>query len=314
MSDLRRILCASDLSEGADEAVRQADAFARRRGAALEVVHVVANPLLGNGALSHLVLPEAARAAIEGALERARRELTLRVAALTKGAPKAPDVCVLEGEPYAAIVTHAEKSGADLIVVGGSGAARLRSKRLGEVAEKVVQHATRSVLVARPAAGSGKILGATDLSEPSLPALTMAAEEARLRGAELTIVHVVNPEKSMGSEVFTTVLGLFSTDFMAELSRVARARLAEALARLGVKGEAVIATDAAGAAILRLSEDLPADLVVIGGTGSTNLASVLLGSVAGTVVRWAPCSVLVVRHGELAARLTPPAARPTLET
>ena len=296
MSGIRSILCASDLSEGADEAIRQADSLAKSHGAALEVVYVIHDPLVTYPALAELVHHDRARAALEAAREKARGSLTSRVALLTAGAPKTPDVQVLQGQPYAAIVSRAEKSGADLIVIGCNSASGLRSQRLGEVAERVVLQATVSVLVARRGPGSGKILAATDLSNPSLPALTAAAEEARLRGAKLTVAHIVDPEKSMGSEVFTTVMGLLSHDFVAELGRVARSRLADALERLGIKGEPAIESGPAGASILRLAETLPADLVVIGNMGSTDLASVLLGSVAATIVRWAPCSVLVVRR------------------
>ncbi len=300
MSGIRSILCASDLSEGADEAIRQADSLAQSHGAALEVVYVIHDPLVTYPALAELVHHDRARAALEAAREKARgkarESLMSRVALLTAGAPKTPDVQVLEGEPYAAIVSRAEASGADLIVIGSNGASGLRSQRLGEVAERVVLQAAVSVLVARRGPGSRKILAATDLSDPSLPALTAAAEEARLRGAKLTVAHIVDPEKSMGSEVFTTVMGLLSQDFVADLGRVARSRLADALERLGIKGEPAIESGPAGASILRLAEDLPAGLVVIGNIGSTDLASVLLGSVAATIVRWAPCSVLVVRR------------------
>lgn len=294
--DIRRILCASDLSEGADEAIRQAVAFARGRKAVLEILHVVSNPLAANPSFAHLAGQAKPRAALDAACEKARTQLTARVASLTKGAAKTPEVHVEEGVPYAAIVSHAAETKADLIVVGGKGATGLKMQRLGEVAERVVRHAHGSVLVARSSPASGRILAATDLSDPSMPALTAAAEEARRRGARLTVAHVVDPEKAMGSEVFATVLGLFSDDFMAELGQVAKGRLAEALEKLGVKGEAVIENGSAGTSILRLAENLPAELVVIGNAGSTNLASVLLGSVAESVVRWAPCSVLVVRR------------------
>ncbi len=296
MSEVRPVLCASDLSEGADEAIRQASALARGRGAALEILHVVPNPLAANPALAALARHEEAQAAIEAACEAARRDLTARLASLAPNASSAPTVHVTEGVPYAAIVSRAAETGADPIVVGGRGASGLRMQHLGDVAEKVVRHAAVSVLVARGGPGHGKILAATDLSDPSLPALTAAAEESRRRGASLTVALVVDPEKAMGSEVFATILSLLSEDFMSELVRVARGRLAEALERLGVTGSAVIESGAAASSILRLSEDLPADLVVLGNAGSTNLASVLVGSVAETVVRWAPCSVLVVRR------------------
>ncbi len=221
MSPIRRVLCASDLSEGADYAIRQAAAFTRGRKAALEVLHVVSNLLAGNPGLAHLADRDDARAALDAAREKARDELAARVASITKGAPPEAGVHIAEGVPYASIVSRAQETGADLVVVGGSGASGLRTQRLGEVAEKVVRHAHGSVLVARTSPASGRILAATDLSDPSLPALTAAADEARHRGARLTVAHVVDPEKAMGSEVFATVMGLFSEDLMSELGHVA---------------------------------------------------------------------------------------------
>jgi universal stress protein A len=165
-------------------------------------------------------------------------------------------------------------------------------QHLGEVAGKVVRRARRSVLVARPGPGSGKILAATDFSDPSLPAITSAAEEARRRGASLTVVHNVDPELN----AFGAVLQFFPDEFMAELGRGARDRLLDVLQRLGVAAEAVITRGPASFSILRLAESLPADLVVVGNSGGTGLANVLVGSVAERVVRWAPCSVLVVRR------------------
>jgi nucleotide-binding universal stress UspA family protein len=297
MSDIRSILCASDLSEGADEAIRQAAALARSRGAALEVLHVVPNPLATDPAFAQLTHHAGARAALEAAREQARAELTSRVASVKNGAPKECAVRVSEGVPYAAIVSRAEEAGADLVVVGGKGASGLKMERLGEVAEKVVRHAPVSVLVARRGPGGGKVLAATDLSDASLPALTAAAEESRRRKATLTVIHNVDPElKEIGPAILSALVQVFSDDYLAELGHAARSRLVEALERLGVKGDVVITPGSAGASILRLTEKLPAELVVVANSGSTGLASVLLGSVAETVVRWAPCSVLVVRH------------------
>ena len=195
------------------------------------------------------------------------------------------------------IVRRADEVAADLIVVGGEGETGLATQRLGEVARRVVRHARGSVLVARRGPGSGKILAATDFSDPSLPAVASAAEETRRRGASLTVVHNVDPElDSFGPEVVSTLLQLFSDDIMAEVGRGARDRLVEVLRRLGVEGEAVITHGAASASILRLAQELPADLVVVGRSGGTGLANALVGSVAERVVRWAECSVLVVRR------------------
>lgn len=47
--------------------------------------------------------------------------------------------------------------------------------------------------------------------------------------------------------------------------------------------------------IVRVAEDWPADLVVVGSHGRTGISRWLLGSVAEYVVRHAPCSVEVAR-------------------
>jgi hypothetical protein len=47
--------------------------------------------------------------------------------------------------------------------------------------------------------------------------------------------------------------------------------------------------------ILRVAEEAPADLIVLGTHGRTGLARLLMGSVAEQVVRRAPCPVLTVK-------------------
>ena len=47
--------------------------------------------------------------------------------------------------------------------------------------------------------------------------------------------------------------------------------------------------------IARFVKDQGADLLVIGTQGKTGLGKLILGSVAETIVRTSPCSVLVVR-------------------
>ena len=48
--------------------------------------------------------------------------------------------------------------------------------------------------------------------------------------------------------------------------------------------------------ILKASQRIRADLVVMGSKGLTGLRRILLGSVSHKVVRYAKCSVLVVRQ------------------
>ena len=56
----------------------------------------------------------------------------------------------------------------------------------------------------------------------------------------------------------------------------------------------IVSRRPAAPAIVPAERDVPTELVVVGTRGRTNLSRLLLRSVAATVLRTAPCSVLVV--------------------
>jgi nucleotide-binding universal stress UspA family protein len=72
-------------------------------------------------------------------------------------------------------------------------------------------------------------------------------------------------------------------------------RGAAALRERGIEPEVLASDDAPAEALVRAARDNDARLIVVGGTGSGYVARALLGSTAETVVRRAPCDVLVVR-------------------
>ena len=61
--------------------------------------------------------------------------------------------------------------------------------------------------------------------------------------------------------------------------------------------------------ILRIAEEIGADLVVVGSRGLGPLGRVLMGSVSESVVRHAHCSVLVVRQGPTHESLVRPSTQ-----
>jgi universal stress protein A len=67
------------------------------------------------------------------------------------------------------------------------------------------------------------------------------------------------------------------------------------LRQLAIQGEAIAKSGPAAQTIVDLAEFERAELVVVGTHGRTGLARLTLGSTAETVIRSAPCSVLVVR-------------------
>jgi nucleotide-binding universal stress UspA family protein len=291
-----RILCALDLSEASDEAVRQADRQARLFAAQLTVLHVLPTGYPG--------APMSPPGVQEQMLERDRLARQVgdaiieRVGRLTGRTPRDFAVSVEEGDPGAEIVRKAQDVQADLVVVSALGATGLPRVIIGRVAERVVRHAHASVLVARPSPASGRILVATDFSALGSAAVTFAAEQARRRTARLVLMHsldLVRPGLGMGEPA--PVPPAYVEPALGEAQRrSAHERLARVLEQLReVAGEVLVSDEPAPSGIPREAERLGLELVVVGTHGRTGLRRLLLGSVAEAVVRRAPCSVLVVR-------------------
>ena len=297
MRPSRLVLCATDLGEAADEALRQADAVCHLFDAGLLVVHALPDPLRGHPLLPSLQqrlyteLPALMAQALSAASER--------VARVTG---RGSDAFQLEAEtraPAALILERAEAMGADLVVVGARNASAGNGAALGAVAEAVVRYAHCPVLVARPSPPSGHFLAATDFSDPALPAVAAAVELVRRRRGRLSVVHSLElPVMGAGPEVGGVGAPLpmpLSAADLGEIRRGSRERLEGVIARFGVEGDAVLTEGPPAPAIVELAERLPAETIVVGTAGRTGIKRMLLGSVAEAVVRSAPCSVLVVR-------------------
>ena len=293
MDAIERIFCATDFSEAADEAIRQADQLARVHNAQLQVYHAMPSALS-----SHPLFPQLDAQALSDrpSLEaRLLEALAERVTALTGRGDEDVYLQVGEGEPYAAIVSRAERSAADLIVVGGQGPA---NRLLGDVAERVVRYAHCPVLVARPEPKSGMLLVGTDLSDPSMLAVSVAAEQARLREARVTVVHSLDlpdPTASQPRPDLGDLIGASKTLDREGLQSQALERLSAAIARFNLAADAVVTEGHPASDLPLLAEELKADLVIVATAGRTGISRVMQGSVAEAVARESPCSVLVVR-------------------
>jgi nucleotide-binding universal stress UspA family protein len=292
----RRILAASDLSKGSDEALLQAHARAVATGAELAVCHALPH-LQGVNTLFPQRNAESALhvANLEGEIREALAE---QLAACLPGAKV--EVFVDRASAYAGIVQRAETWSADLVVVGSHGRTGLPRMLLGSVAEQVVRHAHCAVLVARAAPQTGIVVAATDLSDPSMPAIVAAADEARQRKARLVVVHAIafgNLETTLEEIVRDLARRGGATDIDEQIRSAVDAELQRALVQCGAQGETRVVDGVPAAAIVRTADELGAELVVVGTRGRTGLVRIALGSTADRIVRNAACSVLAVRLG-----------------
>lgn len=142
---------------------------------------------------------------------------------------------------------------------------------------------------------NAKILVPIDFSPQSKAALGYAEAFAQQSGAELLVVHIIDPK-------IQDLKGLNRDDTLVALY--------EALHALKPADEKIecsyqIVEGAAAKSIVDLANEEQAEMIVMGTHGRTGMKRLVMGSVAEAVVRNAKCPVLTLRD---------PAVKPEPET
>ncbi len=134
-----------------------------------------------------------------------------------------------------------------------------------------------------------RIVVGIDRSELAQRALGQAVEAARLRGADLAVVHVVPFPFDLSAPVLTP------QPTEADLRAMGGAVIDQALGAVDVDGLEVERIVTIGHTAHGLCEAARgADLLVVGSRGLGGFRGLLVGSVTHQVVGHAPCPVLVV--------------------
>jgi glycine betaine transporter len=140
------------------------------------------------------------------------------------------------------------------------------------------------------------ILVPSDLSAGAEQALGYACELAHTLGAQVHLLNVISipalgmPE--LGLAVTSAMIDQMVVDSQDALDRLARTKCSANL------GQVLVKTGDARDVINETAKQLGVDLIVMGTHGRRGISRALLGSVAETVVRSAPCAVLTVRLQE----------------
>lgn len=136
-----------------------------------------------------------------------------------------------------------------------------------------------------------KILVAIDLTEEAPQVLKKAKALSESQGAELVLVHVVEPVGyAYGGDIPMDL-----TELQDQLDKAAKQQLQAYGQEYGVPLEnQVVTVGRPESEIHRLCEELPATLVVVGSHGRKGF-QLLLGSTANGVLHGATCDVLAVR-------------------
>jgi nucleotide-binding universal stress UspA family protein len=282
------ILAAVDLGAGAQHVLEGAATLARWADAALHVLHV-----------SETVSPDAARsAAVQKVLAQEREKLHVLVQRCCAGS-RIESQQVLTGKPGRTICDRARAVEADVIVLGAHTDGELGARLFGTTAERVVHAANVPCLIMRaplPPTLTSIAIG-TDFSPESVAAAHVAAKWLRCFGeqspqARLHLVHVGWPMDRLADPELE--------------SGTLRPRLREIEQQLVSAGPVpielhVVWSNPPAATMVEWARRHRCDLLVLGTTGRSGLGDRLLGSVASSIVRRAPCAVLLVPTVEKAS-------------
>ena len=267
-----KILVGTDGSERAAVAVAQGARIAACTGSQLDLIFVIdpGRPY-------------------EGEVETEALQVLADAGELARTFGVEPATSVVAGDPAHVLVQEAAEHEVETICVGADAGLLDRPLKIGKVASHVVQEASSSVLVARPAPDGfpARIVCGVDGSDASANTASIAAQLAVAAGAELRIVHVIPVFRGKGEE---WTIDPDTDEVPEELSSSL-----ETAREAGVQPLLEMAMGRPEAALVKVAERDGADLLVIGHRGISGMTRMLLGSVSAHVTSHSRCSVLVVR-------------------
>ena len=282
-----RILFPTDGSDAAGHARRHAEYLADRFDATLHVVHVDQR----EGASMDVLEVESAEVfqSLHG-IEPAT--LSLPVAQVQEHSVAAPSAA--DG-----ILNYVVQYDIDLVVIGTHGRRGIRRLLLGSVTEEVVRKAPCPVVtVGRGAVPpeqmeDGTLLVPVDFSDQRFRLLRYARELVLLYDMAPMVLHVVTAKGQ--PEAYGRPARGPDPSVLADRARQVLHEEVEGLRKNGVEGSVEVRTGSPAATILDMAAETDAAFILIATHGRTGLERMLMGSVAETVIRQAPCPVFTVK-------------------
>lgn len=281
---MKNIMFATDFSERSDRALRRAVILARAHDAVLEIVHVVDD--------------DRPRRIVDHEVNDARQLLREMARSLKELDGVSSNMQIVQNDPFAGIVKAVAKATPDLLVIGPHRRQILRDAFVGTTAERTIRAASCPVLMVNgpPVGPWHHILQTTDLSEIAEKALKRFIGLGLGVGARSSVLTVFDaPGLRLAMSDSMSKQG--QEDYLKDLRDDARQSLAMFIARLGMEqAEMVVQPEETSVAneILLAARELNADLIVVATSGKGAVARMVLGSVAGQVLKDAQCDVLSI--------------------
>ncbi|HET7539190.1 MAG TPA: universal stress protein [Polyangiaceae bacterium] len=278
------IVCGTDFSEAAAQAVRAAASIARCLDDKLELVHVLGDPAAaGVPALGVFFAP--LQEVLGNQAAELAREFAIKV-----------EPIVLEGPADQRLVEFARGENAKMIVISSLGARKKEHLRLGSVAERVLQRSTIPVLVVRQATpivewAEGKrrlrILLGIDLGESARAALRWVETLRLVKPCDVRVVQVCWP---IGEHARFEIKGPISLEGLRpELQALLERDLRAWTGTIAGEGRTTLSISACWGRfdeqLAQLADEDKADLLVVGTHQRAWAARVWHGSISRGVVQ-----------------------------
>ncbi len=301
-----KIMVPLDGSELAEAALPYAEELAARLGSDIVLMHVYESGDEKHRRMHELYLQKAVEATKRGVKKH-----------LAEGQEAGGTVepILLLGHAAEQIVDYAEKENVGIIVMATHGRSGIRRWMLGDVAAKVARSTPKPVMVIRvdgvvdPQGEQkvllSKILLPLDGSKQSEVAIPHIEELAQRLKAVVVLLHVIAPTHFAYGIPGETVEMPFSPEDMQRFTEKSAEYLetvAEAFTKRGISTTTEVAVGTAAGEIIRLSEDMPADLIAMSTHGRSGIGRWAFGSVTDKVIHASKTPVLLVRSSGEAAK------------
>jgi nucleotide-binding universal stress UspA family protein len=295
------VLCPVDGSDFSQWAVESLGALDRSSIDSLTLLHVVDTHKLKVVGAPRTVSYRGATAALEKAgaeiLKRAKRQADVALSqSALKPRTKIKTVMV-GGSPAASILRRAAQDRAHLLVMGTRGSTDMKGFLLGSVCRKVSSLAPCPVLVVKqPLKSANRVLLAVDGSKHSKAAARFLRSGFLPESTTITIL------TSVETPVTDLAARYLSEAQLEELKRPVLAQATELVAgfreefiKEGYTVTTEVQMDHVIDTIVKFAAADQTDLLVVGSRGLSGRERLHLGSVSESLLKYAPCSVLIVR-------------------
>ncbi|MFM9264260.1 universal stress protein [Tychonema sp. BBK16] len=244
----------------------------------------------------HVVPPQVTSDGMADKLEEGGKILAQAVQSL-KIDPSRVNPRLKQGDPKTTVCQVAEEEQSNLVIMGSRGFGRLQSILENSVSQYVFQLTSRPMLLVKDDIYVKKIkrvMVAIDKSESAKQSLDLAISLVKeVSGGQIILVHVTKDLTGKSTEDLTA---------SAEKDPVLAPAVASAK-RMGISYRCVTATGKPGETICRLTEEMNADLLVIGSPDRrpsvaksfVDLDRLLGNSLSDYVRVYANCPVLLAR-------------------